>query len=286
MRFATVLVDGERIPVVSDSSDRWYSLPELLGLSDSSTLEELLAKGLDQKVIRARLGNPGAGVQALVGLGNEQFGAPFLRNRKIWGIGLNYLEHASDLAESRPEQPASFIKGDHTIIGYGDEIVLPAESKRVTAEAEIGIVIGRECYKLSEGEDPFDYVFGLVPVLDQTAEDILQLNPRYLTRSKNYPTFFSFGPAILSLDEALDGRDVGDIEVKTVRNGEVVRVNTVSNMMFGPRELIRYHAAMMPLFPGDIISTGTPGAGHIRDGDVVEAQIAGFPNLVNSVRRD
>lgn len=285
MRFATVVVSGERVSVVSDSSEGWYSLSELLGLSDSPQFEEILARGVDMQLLRERLHDKSRGAKVLVEPGEEQFGAPFLRNRKIWGIGLNYAAHAADLAELRPEQPASFIKGDHTIIGHGDEIVLPQDSQRVTAEAELGIVIGRECYKLDEEEDPFDYVFGFVPILDQTAEDILQLNPRYLTRSKNYPTFFSFGPTILSLDEALDGRDVGEIEVKTVRNGEVVRANTISAMMFGPQDLIRYHARIMPLFPGDIISTGTPGAGHIQHGDVVEAQISGFPTLINSVRQ-
>ena len=96
----------------------------------------------------------------------------------IWGIGLNYREHAADLAETAPaEEPASFIKGDHTVIGPGEPIPLPWQSNRVTAEAELGIIIGRSA-ATSPSEEALDYVWGVVPILDQTAEDILARNPR------------------------------------------------------------------------------------------------------------
>ena len=125
---------------------------------------------------------------------DERFGAPYRRPRKIWGIGLNYVEHAADLTESTPDEPASFIKGDHTIIGPDEPIPVPPQSRRTTAEAELGFVIGRYCRNV-EPEEALDHLAGVVPVLDQTAEDILQRNPRFLTRSKNFPGFFSFGPA-------------------------------------------------------------------------------------------
>jgi 2-keto-4-pentenoate hydratase/2-oxohepta-3-ene-1,7-dioic acid hydratase in catechol pathway len=102
------------------------------------------------------------------------------------------VDHASDLAERIPTEPASFMKGDHTIIGPGDPIPVPSQSNRTTAEAELGLVIGRECYQVEE-DVALDYVAGVCPVLDQTAEDILERNPRFLTRSKNFPGFFSFG---------------------------------------------------------------------------------------------
>jgi 2-keto-4-pentenoate hydratase/2-oxohepta-3-ene-1,7-dioic acid hydratase in catechol pathway len=71
----------------------------------------------------------------------DRFGAPYRRPRKIWGIGLNYVEHAADLAESTPDEPASFLKGDHTIIGPDEPIPVPPQSRRTTAEAELGLVI-------------------------------------------------------------------------------------------------------------------------------------------------
>lgn len=212
-----------------------------------------------------------------------QFTAPYRHPRLIWGIGLNYRDHAADLSESVPEEPASFIKGDHTIIGPGDPIPLPPQSERTTSEAEMGIVIGSYCRNVSE-EDALDHVLGVVPVLDQTAEDILQRNPRFLTRCKNFPGFFSFGPEIVPLDEAIAtaGR-LEDIEVSTVVNGTETRTNTVSHMRFSPAFLISFHSKVMPLYPGDIISPGTPGAIHVKHGDVAECRIPGIGRLVNPV---
>jgi 2-keto-4-pentenoate hydratase/2-oxohepta-3-ene-1,7-dioic acid hydratase in catechol pathway len=215
-----------------------------------------------------------------------QFTAPYRSPRKIWGIGLNYRDHASDLSESIPEEPASFIKGDHTIIGPGDTILLPEQSKRVTAEAEIGLVIGKYCRNVSEDE-ALNHVWGVCPILDQTAEDILQRNPRFLTRSKNFPTFFSFGPTIVPMRELRQQfGSIEDITVSTVKNGAELRTNTVARMAFSPAALVSFHSKVMPLFPGDIISTGTPGAVVLDDGDIVECRIPGIDSLINRVRRD
>lgn len=214
------------------------------------------------------------------------FTAPYRSPRKIWGIGLNYVAHAADLAESVPTEPASFIKADHTIVGPDDPIELPPQtlSDRVTAEAELGLVIGRTCRNVTEDE-ALDYVWGVTTILDQTAEDILARNPRFLTRSKNFPTFFCFGPDLIPLDEVLQRFPIlDDIEVSTVRNNDTVRTNTVGNMTFSPQNLVSFHSQVMPLFPGDIISTGTPGALVIADGDIVECRIPGVGLLSNRVQ--
>ncbi len=204
----------------------------------------------------------------------------YRRPRKIWGIGLNYVEHAGDLDETAPsEEPASFMRPDTTIIGPGDEIRLPDQSERVTAEAELAVVIGREARNVSE-EDAPSVVAGYTTVLDMTAEDILRRNPRYLTRAKSFDTFFSFGPHLLTPDEV---GEVAGLEVSTVVNGEALRTNTVSNMTFSPYSLVSFHSKVMTLLPGDIISTGTPGAVVVRDGDVAECRIAGFEPLKNPV---
>lgn len=211
-----------------------------------------------------------------------RFAAPYRHPRLIWGIGLNYAEHAGDLAETVPEEPASFIKADHTVIGPEEPIPIPKQSSRTTTEAELGLVIGRYCRDVSEA-DALDYVFGVCPVLDQTAEDILERNPRFLTRAKNFPGFFSFGPWITPLDEFLGGRALADVEVSTVLNGEPRRTNTIGNMRYSPAFLVSFHSAVMPLYPGDIIATGTPGAVPIGAGDVAECRIAGLPALTNPV---
>ncbi len=206
----------------------------------------------------------------------------YRRPRKIWGIGLNYVEHARDLEETAPsEEPASFMRPDTTIIGPGDEIVLPPQSERVTAEGELAIIIGRDAKGISEEEAP-SVVAGFTTVLDMTAEDILSKNPRYLTRSKSFDTFFSFGPELATTDEI---EDVDALEVATVLNGKVHRSNTVSNMMFSPWWLVSFHSRVMTLLPGDVISTGTPGAVVVQDGDVAGCRITGFEPLSNPVVR-
>lgn len=208
--------------------------------------------------------------------------APYRHPRMIWGIGLNYVEHASDLTEAVPDEPASFIKADHTVIGPGESIPLPVQSERTTTEAELGLVIGRYCRDV-EPEEALSHLVGVVPVLDQTAEGILQRNPRFLTRAKNFPGFFSFGPAIVPLEEAVQGASLADVEVATVVNRQVHRRNTVSHMRYDPAYLISFHSKVMPLYPGDIISSGTPGAVPITPGDVAECRIPGVGVLTNPV---
>jgi len=209
--------------------------------------------------------------------------APLYRHpRKIWGIGLNYKEHAGDLSAQHPtDEPASFMKADTTIIGPNDTIVLPKASARVTAEAELAVVIGRVC-KDVDIDNAEAVIAGYTTVIDMTAEDILQKNPRFLTRAKNFDTFFSFGSEFVTPDELpkLSAR-----RVTTWRNGEPIRENIVGNMTFSPDFLVAFHSQVMTLLPGDIISTGTPGAVVIEDGDEVVCTIDGMRPLQNSVAR-
>jgi 2-keto-4-pentenoate hydratase/2-oxohepta-3-ene-1,7-dioic acid hydratase in catechol pathway len=241
-------------------------------------LSEIPAQELRQRIDRA----PGSSFSPRPAAGLQ---APYLHPRKIWGIGINYAEHAADLGAAVPqEEPASFMKGDHTIIGDGDPIPLPVQSSRVTAEAELGLVIGRYCRNV-EVRHALSYVWGVCAVLDQTAEDILMRNPRYLTRAKNFPGFFSFGPGITPLNEFLErnGGRLDDVVVSTILNGQPAHANTVANMLFPPAYLVAFHSQMMPLFPGDILSTGTPGAARVKPGDIVSARISGLTELTNTV---
>ncbi len=248
------------------------------------TMAQLLATGA---LSRLNAWYRDAGSRALDQRGNLYISAqpgmvaPLYRHPpKIWGIGLNYSEHANDLAERAPTSaPASFMKPATAIIGPGETIRIPTLSEKTTAEAELGIVIGRRCKDVPR-EKWLDVVAGFTTILDMTAEDILRQNPRYLTMSKSFDTFFSFGPQLVTPDE-ID--DVLRLKVSTVRNGCVHAENTVDHMTFTPDVLIAFHSTVMTLLPGDIISTGTPGAVHIRHGDQVACRISGFESLANSV---
>lgn len=209
-----------------------------------------------------------------------EFGPLYRRPRKIWGIGLNYVAHAADLAEKAPnEEPASFMKPDTTIIGPGDTVKIPLQSEKTTGEAELGVIIGRECKDVPES-DWLSVVAGFTTILDMTAEDILRKNPRYLTRCKSFDTFFSFGPVLVTPDEVAD---VLKLKVATVINGNVHAENVVANMTFPPPYLVSFHSRVMPWLPGDVLSTGTPQAVPLKDGDVLECRIDGFEPLRNPV---
>lgn len=208
------------------------------------------------------------------------FGPLYRRPRKIWGIGLNYVAHAADLAEKAPnEEPASFMKPDTTIIGPGDTIKIPRQSEKTTGEAELGVIMGREAKDVNE-PDWLSAVAGFTTILDMTAEDILRKNPRYLTRSKSFDTFFSFGPVLVTPDEV---PDVMKLKVATVINGRVHAENVVANMTFPPPYLVSFHSRVMPWLPGDILSTGTPQAVPLKHGDTLECRIDGFEPLLNPV---
>ncbi len=208
--------------------------------------------------------------------------APLYRNPgKIWGIGLNYTEHAADLSEQAPEEePASFMKPNTTIVGHGDTIRIPIQSLRTTGEAELAVIIGKKrCRELAK-EDWLEAVAGFTTAIDMTAEDILRKNPRYLTRAKSFDTFFSFGPVFLTPDEIAE---VKDLNVATVINGKVHARNGVANMTFTPDVLVSFHSKGMTWLPGDILSTGTPGAVPLGEGDRIECRIDGFEPLTNPV---
>ena len=147
---------------------------------------------------------------------------PLYRNpKRIFGIGLNYVDHAGDIGDAAPQGfPGSFFKMADTLVGPGDEIKTPAlkEAQKTTAEAELGVILGKDCRDVSE-ENWLDVVVGYTTILDMTEESILKGNdfvkgnPRYLTIVKNFPTFFSFGPELVTPDEV---PDVLKLEVQSV----------------------------------------------------------------------
>jgi 2-keto-4-pentenoate hydratase/2-oxohepta-3-ene-1,7-dioic acid hydratase in catechol pathway len=233
---AAIVLPGGLLPVREINGFWGGGRVDLLSLLESGRFYEL-ESSYDRGEVE---------VGGMVPFDQFKYGPLYRRPRKIWGIGLNYVEHAGDLEETAPsEEPASFMRPDTSIVGPGEEIRLPEQSERVTGEAELGLVIGREARDVSEEEAP-SVVAGLTNILDMTAEDILRKNPRYLTRAKSFDTFFSFGPQLVTLDEL---RKIESVKVATVLNGEVRRENVVSNMTFSPWFLVSFHSKVMTLLP-------------------------------------
>ncbi|OBZ19011.1 fumarylacetoacetate hydrolase [Bacillus sp. FJAT-27264] len=284
MKLATITVAGqEEAAIVTDIGlVQIAKLNKAYGLTCPTSVLELLEQGeLTRLSEWCRIEKDGKLADLASIAFEDAVYAPLYRYpRKIWGIGANYREKAEAMSVTPPEQePICFMKPDTSLIGPGDEILLPAESDRVTAEAEIAIVIGKLCKNVSPEEAP-QVIAGFAPTLDMTAQDIHARNPRFLGRSKCFDTFFSFGPQLLTLDEF---PDVNALEVMTMHNGEEAYRGKVSQMIYSPWFLVSYFSKMMTLLPGDIIMTGTPGSVPLREGDTAGCQISGFESLINPV---
>jgi 2-keto-4-pentenoate hydratase/2-oxohepta-3-ene-1,7-dioic acid hydratase in catechol pathway len=196
---------------------------------------------------------------------------------KIVCVGRNYREHAAELGNKMPEEPLLFLKAPSALIASGDNIQLPAASQQVEHEGELGVVIGRMASKLTENDNPLDYVFGYTCVNDVTARDLQRKDVQF-TRGKSFDTFCPVGPWI---ETELDPTNAA---VTTRLNSEIKQQGNTADMAFPVAFLIRYISEIMTLYPGDLIATGTPaGVSKLKDGDVVEVEVAGVGVLRNQV---
>lgn len=282
MRLCTVKTeDSEDVGIATDGGIVLLSaINKVLGTEFGPTLLDVVAQG-QRSALEAALTDP-AVLDTAVPAEGAAF-APLYRNApKLWGVGLNYRRHADDLEVQQPTgAPGSYLRPNSTVIGYGDDILLPSQSERVTAEAELGVVIGTTCRDVSEAEAE-SVIFGYTTVLDMTAEDVIRVNPRYIPWSKAFDTFCSLGPWVVTPDEI---PDLSAVRISTVVNGRTIASNTVSNMMCHPHWLVGYFSGGMILEAGTVIATGTPGAGVIQDGDTVEALVDGVGYLRNQARQ-
>ncbi|MFI0717019.1 fumarylacetoacetate hydrolase family protein [Streptomyces inhibens] len=197
-------------------------------------------------------------------------------------MGLNYRRHADDLEVQQPKgAPGSYLRPNSTVIGYGDEILLPSQSERITVEAELGLVIGSTCRDVS-ADDAESVILGYTTVLGMTAEDVIRINPRHIPWSKAFDTFCSLGPWVVTPDEI---PELSAVRISAVINGRTIWSNAVSAMMCDPHWFVGYFSGSMVLETGSVIATHTPGAGVVQDGDVVEALVEGVGMLRNRVRQ-
>jgi 2-keto-4-pentenoate hydratase/2-oxohepta-3-ene-1,7-dioic acid hydratase in catechol pathway len=197
---------------------------------------------------------------------------------KIVCVGRNYAAHAAELGNEMPKEPLIFLKPSSAIIGPDDPIVLPAYSQRVEHEGELALVMGKRCSHLGDDDDPLAFVLGYTCLNDVTARD-LQKSDVQFTRAKGFDTFCPVGPYIET------DADPANVLVETYVNNERRQSGNTVLMAYSCAFLVRWISRMMTLYPGDVISTGTPaGVGPLVAGDVVEVKIAGIGVLRNPVQ--
>lgn len=219
----------------------------------------------------------------------ENFGCSY--PSKIVAVGLNYLDHFEEARLmfpnlSLPGEPSIFGKMANTLIGDGDPILLPRESRHLDAEAELAIVIDQRARRVSARE-ALDVVAGYTVANDISARDI-QSKERHICRSKNFDTFCPILPDIAPVAQL---GEANNLRIVQRLNNVVLQDGNTKDFIFGVPELVEYVSLSMTLEPGDIILTGTPaGVGifrnppvPLRPGDSVEIEIEGIGCLRNTV---
>lgn len=195
---------------------------------------------------------------------------------KIIAIGLNYLDHAKELKMDIPDHPLIFMKPSTTVIGNGDAIICPRQTKELNYEGELAIVIKEKAKNVSKNEAR-DFIAGYTCANDVTARDLQRIDGQW-TRAKSFDTFCPLGP------RAVSDIDPKHLSIITRVNGVVKQNSNTKNMIFDVFKLVSFISEIMTLLPEDVIITGTPpGVGTIVVGDVVEVEIEGIGVLRNTV---
>ncbi|MCU0578416.1 MAG: fumarylacetoacetate hydrolase family protein [Desulfobacterota bacterium] len=201
---------------------------------------------------------------------------PPCRPTKVIAVGLNYRDHAREFNLKVPDEPLIFMKPPSSLLGAGEAIIAPTMSRRVDFEAELGVVIGRTCRRVTR-EQARGYILGYTCVNDITARDLQEKDGQW-TRAKGFDTFCPVGPFLVT-DIAPD-----DLAVQSFLNGEPRQSSRTRELIFSVEELVSFISRIMTLVPGDIISTGTPsGVGPMQPGDTIEVRVEQVGRLINTV---
>ena len=215
--------------------------------------------------------------------------APVASHPRIFGIGLNYAEHATESKMKTQAVPTVFMKLASSICGPEDEIILPKNSTEPDYEAELAVVIGKGGFRIAAA-DWQSHVFGYTIVNDVSARDV-QLATSQWTLGKSFPTFTPVGPCVVTADEITDPHA---LEIALSIDGEELQHSNTRHLIFRVPALIEYLSSIVPLEPGDIISTGTPqGVGLGRDpkrwlkpNEEIVITIEGIGDLRNRTRAE
>jgi 2-keto-4-pentenoate hydratase/2-oxohepta-3-ene-1,7-dioic acid hydratase in catechol pathway len=203
--------------------------------------------------------------------------APVLPRSKVVGIGRNYAAHAAEMGTDVPSEPLMFLKPNTSVVGPGDPVFYPRQSREVHYEGELAVVIGRICRDVP-AERVADVVFGYTVGNDVTARD-LQRNDVQFTRAKGFDSFCPLGPWVET------ELDVSALRVRTFLNGDVVQDGNTRDMIFDVPALVAHVSSVMTLLPGDVILTGTPeGVGPMQVGDEVDVVVQGIGTLTSKVQ--
>ena len=196
--------------------------------------------------------------------------------QKVIAVGLNYRSHLGNREPAA--EPGLFAKYPTSLIAHGEDILMPPDAENLHYEAEMVLVIGKECSNVSEA-DALDCVFAITAGNDVSERDWQSSDLQWL-RAKGSDTFGPVGPSMVV------GLDPDNVSVESRVNGEVRQSGHTSDLIFDVSTIVSYISRYFTLAPGDLIWTGTPGTTQrMQPGDVVEIEVGGVGVLRNTVRR-
>ena len=208
-----------------------------------------------------------------------RIGVPWTGMGKFICVGLNYSDHAAETGAAVPKEPILFMKTTSSLIGCNDPVVLPQGSVKSDWEVELGVVIGTKARYVAQ-TDALKHVAGYCVVNDLSEREYQMERGGTWDKGKGCDTFGPVGPWMVTADEVPDPQALAmwlDVNGKRFQNG------STQTMIFGVAQLVSYISRFMTLYPGDLISTGTPpGVGlgqkpplYLKPGDIMALGVQG-----------
>ncbi|WP_313702006.1 fumarylacetoacetate hydrolase family protein [Achromobacter sp.] len=246
-------------------------------------LSSIIADITAQTLVRAKLAELRALDPASLPLVAQpgRVAPPWSGMGKFICIGLNYADHAAESGLPVPAEPVIFMKTTSAVVGCNDPVVLPRESVKTDWEVELGVVIGEKARYVSEA-DAMKHVAGYCVVNDVSEREYQIERGGTWDKGKGCDTFGPIGPWLATADEVPNPQD---LEMWLEVNGKRYQNGSTRTMVFGVAQLVSYVSRFMTLYPGDLISTGTPpGVGmgqkpapvYLKAGDEMKLGIAGL----------
>jgi len=211
----------------------------------------------------------------IIPLANLQIAVPVAPSKLI-AVGLNYADHIAEMKRTEIGAPLIWFKAPSSVLAHLGVIEIAFPKHKTDFETELAVVIGLHT-KNVQALDALDHVFGYTIGLDVTDRD-LQKEEKQFGRCKSFDTYTPIGPFVYA------DVDVRDVAIKLWQNGDLRQSARTSRMIHSVAQIISFVSQSLTLFPGDVILTGTPaGVGPIQAGDELEAEIAEWPRLRNTV---
>lgn len=199
--------------------------------------------------------------------------------RRVFGVGLNYVNHIKETGSKTPRIPMLFMKPESAIVGPDAPVVYPREGRNVHYEAELAVVIGRRARRVATA-DAASVIFGYTCAND-ISERVIQreeMDMGCLLVGKAYDSFCPLGPVVVT------DLDPSNLRIMARINGQTRQDSNTSDLLFDVPALVSYLSQSITLEPGDVIITGTPaGIGPVLPGDVMEIEVEGIGVLRNPV---